>query len=76
MCKGYAQVEGINLEETFSPVEILEAIKFFLAYSCYRNFKVYPMDVNYEFLNGNLEDEVYIEQPEGFLVIRKGGLCL
>ena len=68
VCKGYAQVEGIDLEENFSPVAILEAIIMFLAYSCYRNFKVYQMDVKYAFLNGTLEEEVYIEQLEGFLL--------
>ena len=76
VCKGYAQVEGVDLEETFSPVARLEAIIMFLAYSCYRNFKVYQMDVKYAFLNGNLEEEDYIDQPEGFLLSEKGGLCL
>ena len=43
----------------------------FLEYSCYRNFKVYQMDAKYAFLNGNLEDEVYIEKPEGLLLSEK-----
>ena len=68
MCKGYAQVEGIDLEGTFSLVARLEEIIMFLAYSCYRNFKVYQMDVKYAFLNGKLKYEVYIEQIEGFLL--------
>ena len=71
MCKGYDQVEGIDLEETFSHVARLEAIRIFLAYSCYRIFKVYQMDVKYAFLNGKLEYEVYIEQLEGFLLSEK-----
>jgi hypothetical protein len=61
--KGYAQVEGIDFEETFSPVAILETIKMFLAFACFNNFKVYQMDVKSSFLNGNLEKELYIEQP-------------
>ena len=61
--KGYAQVEGINFEETFSPVSRMEAIKMFLAYACSRKSKVYQMDVKLAFLNGELEEEVYIEQP-------------
>jgi hypothetical protein len=66
VCKGYAQVEGINFEETFSPVSRMEAIRLLLAYACSKNIKVYHMDVKSSFLNGELEEEVYIEQPEGF----------
>ena len=67
VCKGYAQVEGIDFEETFAPVTRLEAIIMFLVFSWYKNFKFYQMDVKFSFLNGKLEEEVYIEQPEGFL---------
>jgi hypothetical protein len=56
--KGYAQVEGQDFDETFSPVAILEAIRMFLAYSCHKNFKVYQMDVKSTFLNGDLDEEV------------------
>jgi hypothetical protein len=66
VCKGYAQVEGREFDETFSPVARLEAIIMFLSYSCHKNFKVYQMDVKSTFLNGDLEEEVYMEQPEGF----------
>ena len=50
-------------------MERLEAIKIFLALSIHTNFKVYQMDVKYSFLNGNIEEEVYIEHPEGFLLL-------
>ena len=66
VCKGYAQVEGIDFDETFAPVARMEAIRMFLAYSCFKNFKVYQMDVKSAFLNGELNEEVYSEQPEGF----------
>jgi hypothetical protein len=66
VCKGYAQIEGINFEETFSPVARMEAIHLLLAYACSKNVKVYQMDVKSTFLNGELEEEVYIEQPKGF----------
>jgi hypothetical protein len=66
VCKGYAQVEGINFEEIFSPVSKMEAIRFLLAHACSKNIKVYQMDIKSCFLNGELEEEVYIEQPEGF----------
>jgi hypothetical protein len=66
VCKGYAQIEGINFEETYAPVARMEAIRLLLAYACSKNVKVYQMDVKSTFLNGELEDEVYIEQPEEF----------
>ena len=52
VCKGYAQIEGIDFEENFAPMARLEAIRMFLAFACYKNFKVYQMDVKYVFLNG------------------------
>jgi hypothetical protein len=66
VCKGYAQVEGTDFEETFSPVARMEAIRLLLAYECSKNIKVYHMDVKSSFMNGEIEEEVYIEQPEGF----------
>jgi hypothetical protein len=66
VCKGYAHVKGQDFDENFAPVERLEAIKIFLAYSFHKNFKVYQMDVKSDFLNGDLEEEVYMEQPERF----------
>jgi hypothetical protein len=66
VCRGYAQVEGIEFEETFAPVYIMEAIQFLLAYACSKKIEVYQMDVKSSFLNGELEEEDYIGQPEGF----------
>jgi hypothetical protein len=64
VCKGYTHVEGIKFEETFSPVSIMEAIRLILAYACSNNIKLYQMEVKSTFLNGELEEEVYIEQVE------------
>jgi hypothetical protein len=66
VCKGYAQIEGIEFEETFATVSRMEAIHLLLAYACSKNIKVYQMDIKSVFLNGELEEEVYIEQAEGF----------
>ena len=52
VCKGYAQVEGVNYEETFAPVARLEAIRLFLAFASHKKLKVYQMDVKSAFLNG------------------------
>lgn len=46
----------------------MEAIRMFLALASFKNFKVYQMDVKSAFLNGNLEEEVYIKQPDGFII--------
>jgi hypothetical protein len=64
--KGYPQIEGLDFDETFAPIARLEAIRIFLAYACHKRFKVYQMDVKSSFLNGYLNEEVYMEQPEGF----------
>eukprot|EP00253_Pinus_taeda_P028614 PITA_28614 len=68
VCEGYAQQEGIDFEETFAPIARLEAIRIFLALSSFQKFKVFQMDVKYAFLNGDLEEEVYIEKPDGFIL--------
>ena len=68
VCKGYDQIEGIDFEETFAPVARMEAIRTILAYACSKRIKVYQMDVKSTFLNGELEEEVYIEKPQGFLL--------
>nr|GEW65480.1 retrovirus-related Pol polyprotein from transposon TNT 1-94 [Tanacetum cinerariifolium] len=64
---GYRQEEGIDFEKSFAPVARLEAIRIFLAYVAHRNMVVYQMDVNSVFLNGNLREEVYVSQPDGFV---------
>lgn len=64
-------MEGLDFEENFSPVARLEAIMIFLAFACYNDFKVYQMDMKYAFLNGDLEEEIYMEQPEGFSFLNK-----
>nr|GFC13179.1 retrovirus-related Pol polyprotein from transposon TNT 1-94 [Tanacetum cinerariifolium] len=59
--------EGIDFEESFAPVARLEAIRIFLAYAAQKNMVVYQMDVKTAFLNGNLREEVYLSQPDGFV---------
>jgi hypothetical protein len=66
VCKVYDQIEGLDFDEKFAPVARLEAIRIFPGYACHKRFKVYQMDVKSAFLNGYLNEEVYMEQPEGF----------
>ena len=67
MVKGYLQEEGINYDETFAPVAILEFVQIFLAYVAHKIFEVYQMDIKCAFLNGELEETVYMEQTPGFI---------
>ncbi|GJS50580.1 ribonuclease H-like domain-containing protein [Tanacetum coccineum] len=67
VAKGYRQEEGIDFEESFSPVARLEAVIIFVAYAAHKNFPIYQMDVKMAFLNGSLKEEVFICQPNGFV---------
>nr|GEW16083.1 retrovirus-related Pol polyprotein from transposon TNT 1-94 [Tanacetum cinerariifolium] len=67
VARGYRQEEGIDFEESFALVARLEAIRIFLAYDAQKNMIVYQMDVKTAFLNGNLREEVYVSQPDGFV---------
>ncbi|GJU18372.1 retrovirus-related pol polyprotein from transposon TNT 1-94 [Tanacetum coccineum] len=64
--KGYRQEEGIDFEESFAPVARIEAIRIFIANAATKNMIIYQMDVKTAFLNGDLQEEVFVSQPEGF----------
>ena len=66
VAQGYTQMEGVNLDESFAPVVRLESIHILLSIACTMNFKLYQMDVKCAFLNGYLNEEVFVEQPNGF----------
>nr|GEW47066.1 hypothetical protein [Tanacetum cinerariifolium] len=65
--RGYRQEEGIDFEESFTPVAWMEAIRIFLAYAAHKGFTVYQMDVKTAFLHGSLKEDVYVCQPKGFI---------
>ncbi|GJR75583.1 putative ribonuclease H-like domain-containing protein [Tanacetum coccineum] len=67
VAKGFCQEEGLDFEESFAPVARLEAIRIFIANAASKNMTVYQMDVKTAFLNGELKEEVYVHQPEGFV---------
>nr|GEU45523.1 copia protein [Tanacetum cinerariifolium] len=67
VARGYRQEEGIDFEESFDLVARLEAIRNFLAYAAHMNMVVYQMDIKTAFINGNLREEVYVSQPDGFV---------
>ncbi|GJV09774.1 retrovirus-related pol polyprotein from transposon TNT 1-94 [Tanacetum coccineum] len=64
---GYRQEEGIDFEESFTPVARLEAIRIFLTFSAHMNMVVYQMDVKTAFLNGNLQEEIF-QNPRGIFI--------
>ncbi|GKE13615.1 retrovirus-related pol polyprotein from transposon TNT 1-94, partial [Tanacetum coccineum] len=67
VAKGYQHEEGIDFEESFSPVAHIEAIRIFIANAASKNMTIYQMDVKTAFLNGELKEEVYVSQLEGFV---------
>ncbi|GJT25099.1 retrovirus-related pol polyprotein from transposon TNT 1-94 [Tanacetum coccineum] len=67
VAKRYRQEEGIDFEESFAPVARIEAIRIFIDNAASKNMTIYQMDVKTSFLNGELKEEVYVSQPEGFV---------
>ncbi|GJT87265.1 retrovirus-related pol polyprotein from transposon TNT 1-94 [Tanacetum coccineum] len=65
--QGYRQEDGIDFEESFAPVARIEAIRIFIINAASKNIIIYQMDVKTAFLNGELKEEVYVSQPEGFV---------
>jgi len=66
VAKGYNQEEGIDYDETYAPVARLEVVRLLLAYACLNGFKLFQMDVKSDFLNGFINEEVYVSEPTGF----------
>ena len=64
-------MEGVDFDETFVPVARLESIRILLAIASHLNFKLYQMDVKSAFLNGMLQEEVYVEQPKDFINLQR-----
>ncbi|GJW29912.1 retrovirus-related pol polyprotein from transposon TNT 1-94 [Tanacetum coccineum] len=71
VAQGYNQQEGIDYDETYAPVARLESIRILLAYAYALDFKLYQMDVKSAFLNGFINEEVYVAQPPGFIDFAK-----
>ncbi|GJS58322.1 retrovirus-related pol polyprotein from transposon TNT 1-94 [Tanacetum coccineum] len=71
VAQGYKQQEGIDYDETYAPVARLKSIRILLAYACALDFKLFQMDVKSAFLNGFINEEVYVAQPPGFIDFEK-----
>ena len=67
MQKVFRQVQGVDYDETFSPVAMLKSVRIMLAIAAFYDYEIWQMDVKTAFLNGFLEEELYMMQPEGFV---------
>ena len=67
VAKGFQQVQGVDYDETFSPVAMLKSVRIMLAIAAFYNYEIWQMDVKTAFLNGFLKEELYMMQPEGFV---------
>ena len=75
VAKGYTQVQGIDYEETFSLVERYESIRYLLAHATLQDWEIEAMDVKLAYQHGVLEEEIYMEQLEGFMPLGEDKVC-
>ena len=66
VAKGFRQRQGIDYEETFSPVAMLKSIQILLAIAAHYDYEVWQMDVKTAFLNGYVQEDIFMEQPKGY----------
>ncbi len=70
VAKGYSQKEGVDYEDTFAPFAKMNTIRIMIAFATKYDWKLHQLDVKSSFLNGDLKDDSYLVQPEGF--VKKG----
>ncbi|KAK8538777.1 hypothetical protein V6N12_034485 [Hibiscus sabdariffa] len=76
VAKGFRQIHGVDYDETFSPVAMFKSIRILLAVAAFHDYEIWQMDVKTAFLNGKLEEDVYMTQPEGFVTPENvGNVC-
>ncbi|KAL0453685.1 UNVERIFIED_CONTAM: hypothetical protein Slati_1346600 [Sesamum latifolium] len=69
VAKGYTQRPGVDIEETYSPVAMAKSIRMLLAIAVWYDYEIWQVDVKTAFLNGFVEEEIYMDQPEGFIAV-------
>jgi hypothetical protein len=67
VAKGFRQIQGVDYDETFSPVAMLKSIRIVLAIAAYFDYEIWQMDIKIAIHNGNLDEDVYMTQPKGFV---------
>jgi hypothetical protein len=68
VAKGYSQQPGVYFHETFAPVARLDTVRALISLATQKGWLLYQLDVKSAFLNGELKEEVYVEQPQGFVI--------
>ena len=76
IAQGFSQRQGVDYDETFSPVIRFESLRTLIALATPKGLKLHQMDVTAAFLNGHLEQQVYMKQPEGFIAQGKENLVV
>ena len=66
MAKGYLQVHGLEYNEKFTPITRMDSIRIFFSIAALKKWEVHHMDVKSDFPHGDLEEEIYMRQPEGY----------
>jgi hypothetical protein len=67
VAKGFMQIPSLDYDETFSPVARFESLRLLLVLAALEDWEVHQLDVKSAFLNGVLNEEIYMEQPQGFI---------
>ena len=67
MAKGYTQIFVLDYDDTFSPMEKMAFVRLFIVMAALQRWPLYQLDVKNVFLNGDLQEEIYMEQPPGFV---------
>src|SRR3954451_15254847 len=67
VAKGFRQIQGVDYDETFSPVANLKSVRILLEIAAFFDYEIWQMDVKMAFLNGDIEEELYMVQPKGFV---------
>ena len=75
VAKGYKQIEGIDYTGTWAPVLLFTSMRMLLKIAVEKGLQIHQMDVKTAFLNGNLDREIYMDQPEDFVVGNIGMKC-